>query len=129
MKPVIFMAVLDQASQDLLKKYAIHDQVYCHHMTMAFKPTDEQYRRLHAFVGMAFEGRVSWIIQNAACCAARIETNTLCLNKHPHVTISCGPDVKPVYSNTLLDLPATEVLEMPLLHPFEVRGVITEEPL
>ena len=42
------------------------------------------------------------------------EVRSQCQALHPHITIGCAPDIKPVYSNELLSKPAEEVTTISL---------------
>lgn len=112
--PGYIAAVLDEASSAALRKLAVHPDVYCHHVTLAYRPTQEVWEK---YVGMVMT-RVELI----AVGMKRDEKGQAVLiegirseNAHPHVTVSCAGGVRPNYSNELLrDLGDMTHIHIPL---------------
>lgn len=106
-----YYVLLDANIRTSLKTLAVHPEIYCHHVTVAFKPTLEQARVLDTLVGEKYNFRASRLVSNAKGQALEVDLQTN--NPHSHVTISCARGVKPVYSNTLLELPDDQVESRP----------------
>lgn len=84
---------------------------YCHHSTIAYKPTEEQFKDIETFY---FKGKIISIVAdfrafNETCDALFVSFKDidsglplLCLNKFPHITISTN-GVPPKNSNDILN--------------------------
>lgn len=75
---------------------------YCHHMTIAFRPTNT-----HNFpvLGEEISLIVTDISVDSKAIAVLVEPNTqlkMSPSQIPHITIATAPDVTPVYSNELI---------------------------
>lgn len=98
-----YAAVLDPESSELLKDKAVHTNIFCHHVTLAYNPTEEVASRYKHLVGTKLQLRVTGIRTSNKCQAAIVE-GVQTENKHSHVTISCADGTKPVESNELLSI-------------------------
>mgnify|MGYP001445355776 CR=1 FL=1 len=104
---VLYTAVvLDKDSQDRILSIVPpfeHGKEFGHHVTLAFKPSQEHIDALDVGKRVAFTAKA--IVMNSKCIAVEVslpegvESN----NKHPHVTICTRDGVPPVYSNKLLE--------------------------
>ncbi len=114
--------VLDQASQDLLRKrfnYYIDPLTpIADHMTIVvgeLKPHDKE------ILGREVELVVTELGQDEGVIAAGVETDIVVYDKKPHITLAVGPNVRPSASNEITKW-------RPIRHPFKVKGVIQEVP-
>jgi len=104
-KKAIYSAIfLDAESQQKLKAVAHLEKVFCHHLTLAFKPSSSHVEALPMGEEVSLEvvcfgddGRAQ-----AAGCHIRGEVIDFCSNEKPHITISCAEGVSPVHSNELV---------------------------
>lgn len=117
-------AVLTPESQTLLLKRVppIHEKVYAHHVTMAYKPdpvTLEYYRQ---FEGKPLRIPVVATAQDDKAQAVLVGAESE--NDYPHITISTADGVAPAYSNTLLK--TVDINHVPI---FTVEAIVTIEPL
>lgn len=126
--PVTHMAVLDEASSSALRRYALHPNIYCHHVTLSFMPLGSDAQLWDVMVGRVYRGVVLNIVWDVKGQAAEVWSDIPSQNRFPHVTISCRQDVPPVYSNQLLERnhPSKGILYPDRL---EISGVITKENL
>src|SRR5262245_45895093 len=108
--PGIIALVLDEETREQLKTLAVHRKVYCHHITLAYKPTPEVSAKYEKYIGktigVAF-GRVFLDTRGQAIEVLYL----LSQNAVSHVTISCEEGTPPAYSNTLLSKTANNGLE------------------
>ncbi|MDA8611288.1 hypothetical protein N9L18_00270 [Candidatus Pacebacteria bacterium] len=96
-----FAAVLLSAGSEALSSNSVHSNVFCHHVTLAYRPDPETAEKYEGLIGEFVELRAVWMRtdeKGQAAIVSGIESE----NKHPHVTISCADGVEPVYSNELL---------------------------
>lgn len=117
--------VLDDRSQrELLRRVpARHENVYVHHMTVAFKPDADVFEREYlprhgqpvalTVTGYALDSQ-----------AQAVAVDAYSENPHPHITISVADGVLPVYSNELLARGGLKRLPR-----FTLTGKFTVEPL
>lgn len=94
-------AILTPQSADALRDLAIHPVLHCHHVTLAFRPDEVAWHKFGALIGTKVRLRAiaqAWDLRGQAVVVSGIES----LNAVPHITISCAPGTKPVYSNELL---------------------------
>lgn len=79
-------------------------RVYGDHVTLSYKPDHETLERWKPLLGKEVEIEVlsgrSDVRGHARL--ARLPDGLPCENGAPHITISCAPNTKPVYSNQLL---------------------------
>jgi hypothetical protein len=96
-------AVLTQASQDaLLEAFPpAHPNVYGHHMTMAYKPSNAALDRYEPMLGERLQLRVIGYAEDES--GQAVVVDGLSENAKPHITISVADGVGPAYSNSLLD--------------------------
>jgi len=118
-KRYIVEAILTPASRfDLVKWWTLfrspfRDNIYCHHMTVAYGLTRKQLCYFND--GEPAVLRITGSAEDEFCQAVsverhpetrdKIEQSLFCRNKHPHITISTSFGTPPVYSNKLLDNP------------------------
>jgi hypothetical protein len=113
-----------KSSDDLAEWFAravmpLHETVYCHHMTVMFKPTPTMVGVFPLRVNCALRV-VGWAADSMGqavvvkpTCALDFATSDM---KTPHVTVACAAGVKPFYSNQLLtDKPPLSVIGAPVL--------------
>lgn len=92
--------------QELLKHWwetnvgPLYDNVYCHHMTIKFKPTLSEVDRL-PFGLMPV--KVVGCAQDDFCQTFVVETKAKSDNKFKHITVATKNGTKPYYSNVLLE--------------------------
>lgn len=111
--PRMISAVLTEVSQKWLREKIGEPQykkIYCHHVTMAYKPTEQDVLNLEKIVQNGQEvviklGRKLWANGVEAVEAQVIEPQSQQLipikNSHPHITISTD-NKPPVLSNDML---------------------------
>ena len=106
MTKVVYVAiVLDDESMEkchLMDPYH-HKKSYGHHCTLACgRAVKDGHLKL---LGKTVELKCRMIVGDMNCSAVGLEPVQMCSNAHPHVTLSCGDGVSPVYSNSLFDEP------------------------
>jgi len=92
---------LDEETKAKLKELAIHPKVHCHHITLAYRPSQEVYDRYARWLDKSVHFTIVEIVTDElgqAVVVKGIETE----NPIAHITISCAEGTPPVYSNTLL---------------------------
>jgi adenine/guanine phosphoribosyltransferase-like PRPP-binding protein len=96
-------AVLTRASQEeLLEAFPpIHPNVYAHHATLAFKPSEPALDRYVPYLGERLYLSVIGYAEDDKGQAVVVDAQSE--NRVPHVTISTADGVGPVYSNRLLE--------------------------
>jgi hypothetical protein len=94
-------AVISKRAAKKLRSFAIHSKIFCHHVTIAYAPTDEIYAKYAHLVGKRIAFTITGICSNNKGQAAAVR-DVPSENHHPHITISCAVGVPPVYSNDLL---------------------------
>lgn len=78
---------------------------FAHHMTIKFKPSDEDVANYSSMIGQNFELKVVGYAEDEKGQAVLVEPQGISsTNSNPHITISCADGVTPVYSNELLSL-------------------------
>jgi len=95
-----FAAVLTTDSSEALKRLAVHPDIYAHHVTLAYLPDAATYAKYAPRLGEQINIKVIGLADDGKAQAAVVETESE--NDNPHITISCEPGVKPVYSNEML---------------------------
>ncbi|MBC7982110.1 hypothetical protein H7X65_03475 [Candidatus Parcubacteria bacterium] len=78
-----------------------YGRVFCHHMTMAFNPSQATFDKYKDLIGTEIELFVMAYCHDDRAQAVLIDTN-LSENEYPHITLSCDERTKPVYSEELL---------------------------
>ena len=102
MKPIYSAAFLPPESrQQLLNVFpAKHGNVQAHHMTIAFKPNEQDISQLP--LGQLIELKVTGYAEDEFGQAAAVQpVGVVSQNPVPHITISCNKK-PPFYSNELL---------------------------
>lgn len=96
--------VLDIESSQRLLALAIHPNHYAHHSTLFYHPEEETYEEhFGEYLGKRVTMQVTGIYQNSfGQCVSILEIDDVPRNRSPHITISCAEDIKPAYSNTLM---------------------------
>lgn len=105
-----FAAVLTEKAQRKLAAAAKHPQVYCHHVTLAYRPTEEQYEKYAPLLGTTVFVDIEEMREDEKGQAASVRLAIPCENIHPHVTISCADGIPAVYSNALLKAPGKKAV-------------------
>lgn len=78
-----------------------HSNVFAEHVTLCFKPTRDELDWWAMFLGDEVDVVVQDELSDDRGQAVLVK-NMKSKNKDPHVTISCAPGTKPVYSNELI---------------------------
>ncbi|KKU50008.1 MAG: hypothetical protein A3H69_03020 [Candidatus Sungbacteria bacterium RIFCSPLOWO2_02_FULL_47_9] len=96
-------AVLDEESKALLRAQfpPKHSQEFYHHMTIAFRPSKEQYEKYAGNLDGELELNIVGYAEDDRGQAVIVET-PLSENSDPHITLSCAKGTSPVYSNELI---------------------------
>lgn len=122
MSDTIYWAIkLDGASKATLLSNCppVHTNIFAEHMTIAFRPSDLVEKELIIRLGEKVNLSVIGQATDNKGQAVAVETSDVKRtdNGQAHITISCAPGTKPVYSNTLIAgyTPIT---------PFTISGVI-----
>lgn len=118
--------VLDEQSVAVLQGMAVHSNVHCHHLTLSFRPSDEEWAKDYATIeGQTLELSVVGIAADDKGQAALVALplGIACKNANPHVTISCAEGIAPKYSNDLIaaESAAGRVVSASLV----LKGVVT----
>lgn len=101
--PDVFLsAVLTPESQRLLLERVppVHQKVYAHHVTMAFKPDPATLDRYRPLIGQKLRIPVTAVAVDDKAQAVVVGADSE--NEVAHITISVAEGVEPSYSNTLL---------------------------
>lgn len=94
----------DAVGQPLLEK------PFAHHMTVKFKPTDEDVAKFAPMIGKEVQLKVIGFAANEKGQAVKVESQDIeSANANPHITISCAGNVTPVYSNELLSVESKNI--------------------
>jgi len=98
-----FAIVLSKESQDLLLKTfpPMHPKIFAHHVTVAYKPTEDIYKKLEKYLNSKIEIDVCGYAEDEKGQAVVAEADLL-KDKVHHITISTN-NVPPVYSNELIE--------------------------
>lgn len=102
--PKMVAAVLDDETANFLKGLAVHQNVFCHHVTMAYQPSPEVYAKYQHLIGTTIEFDCRWSVRDHKGQATFVD-GVPSEKKVPHITISCADGVEPVYSNQLFNNP------------------------
>ena len=124
MTDTIYWAVkLDQVSvaKLLAKVRPRHPKVFAEHVTLVFNPSDQQDKELAQLCGETVVLVVNKHVYDNRGQAVQVDGISRYDGGVPHVTISCMPDTKPVYSNRLLSSDSSTVED---IEAFSVTGVI-----
>jgi hypothetical protein len=102
MKAPIYSGIFltDESKAALLALFGLHDNLFVHHITLAFRPDAPHPRE-----GEAVNFRLLKHFADAkgeAVTVAIPDDLTYVGKSAPHITISCAEGVKPFYSNTLI---------------------------
>lgn len=99
--PILVAAVLDQATSEMLRGLTLHENEYCHHVTMAYRPSPEVFAKYEHLIGRTIEFR---IVNSFLDCNGQAATvnGVPSENAVPHITMGCSIGVQPSYSNKLL---------------------------
>lgn len=123
MHDTIYWAVLiDDASKSVLTQHIKpkHPNVYLEHVTIVFKPNDEQNSVWERRLGEKIELEAIAIAADDKGEALVVDGVQLEDSRVPHITVSCAEGVKPFYSNELLAKGHTHIW------PFPLTGVIAK---
>jgi hypothetical protein len=115
-------AVLTDDSKKALRKYARYPQVFCHHVTMAFAPTEEIWGKYQHLLGKEITIEVDGSATDEKCqvfCVTGIPSE----NVHPHITVSTQLKVAPAYSNKLIATAVEQNNLVPL--SLKLQGIVT----
>lgn len=112
-----FAAVLTADSSEALKCLAVHPDVYAHHLTLAYLPDATTYAKYAPRLGEQINIKVIGLADDGKAQAAVVEAESE--NDNPHITISCEPGVKPVYSNEMLKKTPVKSAKMDLVAKIE----------
>jgi hypothetical protein len=107
-KPVYLCVVLTPDSQDVLrtavteKLGTLHKEEKMHHMTVVYKPSEEQCKSFEARLGSRVDLAVTGIGADDEVQAVRVVTELDGVaNRVPHVTVAVAPGARPAKSNEL----------------------------
>jgi tRNA splicing ligase len=88
----------------------LHDHVYADHITLKFKPTDNDMKMFTDHIGKRYKISVNKMIADVGAQVIPVnvseipqEFRGILGSQKPHITLACKYGVKPVYSNTLLN--------------------------
>lgn len=104
-----------------------HATVHASHVTLIFKPTDEELQTfmLGESVQMNISMKDVFDDKGQAVLVIGMEKGFKSKNPHPHITISTAPGVKPVYSNELIAKTTSE----PAINDYmRLTGVVATFP-
>lgn len=120
-RPIYWAVLLNKDSSELLIKSfpPRHPKCYAENMPIVFKPTNEQNNRFFERIGEEVSLDVIGHIEDYRGEAVLVNGFETEDNRRPHITISCDYDVKPYYSNTLIQLRSPKNI-----WPFTIHGVI-----
>jgi hypothetical protein len=102
---VAICAVLSPAARKILEALACHEGVHCHHVTIYFRPTEDDFNAIfRPHLGQQVILKVTGIVTNDRGQAVIVEPLTgMPSNRRAHITVSCADGTKPVYSNELIE--------------------------
>lgn len=96
---IIYTALFVNDEESLLNMFPPkHPHVFAHHSTICFRPTDISDLEDGKQSKMKVTGRVSDEKGDAL-----IVENPKSKNIHPHITLFCADNVKPTYSNEMIE--------------------------
>lgn len=96
--------VLTDESSWRLRELAVHVDVYCRHVTLAFRPSSTVWAKFEPLVGQRFEVEVLGTVQDQRGQAAlvKLPEGLGCENTYPFITISCAHGTNPAYSKNIV---------------------------
>ena len=91
--------------EDNFMNWPIHENVYFHHCTVAYKPSAEKIEEYKPKLGKVFQLNVNgFVLTNEIAVLTIDNVKGLPIeNRHPHITVSCAEGIKPFYSNKVLE--------------------------
>jgi hypothetical protein len=113
--PGLIGVKLDNATAEHLRKWAIYPNVFCGHVTMAYRPTPDVYAKYAPMLGKRIEFDITSMFQDDLGQAVAVH-GVQSEKEVPHITVSMADGVKPSYSNVLLARPEASI------YPFLKRG-------
>jgi len=122
--------------EDNFINWPIHENVYFHHCTVAYKPSAEKIEQYKPKLGKVFKLNVNGFVLTNEIAVLMID-NVKGLpieNRHPHITVSCAEGIKPFYSNEVLetvtpvDISEQKFVLHGVLYFHEWKEVRTEPP-
>jgi hypothetical protein len=106
--------VLDATTVVALRSLAVHPIIYCEHITLAYKPSQEVFAKYVGLIGQTVEFALGEVVTDERGQAVTVH-GIATENAHAHVTISCAHGTKPAYSNELLQTGSQRI-------PFGAKG-------
>ena len=109
MKTVGYIALRIQEKinwvEDNFLNWPIHENVYFHHCTVAYKPSAEKINEYKPKLGNVYELNVNGFVLTNEIDVLTVDTieGLQIENRHPHITVSCAREIKPFYSNEVLE--------------------------
>ena len=97
-KKIIYSAVMlsEETKKRLLEEYKpSHNNIYCHHSTIEFRPTHVS----HLPLGDVCALHITGLLRTDKIDVLLVD-NPLSLNKYPHITLSTADGIKPFESNS-----------------------------
>ena len=96
--------ILDDESVDNLKEVIppMHEKIYYHHMTVAYKPSIQDFDLYKKYIGTSMCIDVTGTANDSNGQVVLLDTN-ISEKKSPHITLSCTQYTKPNYSNFLAE--------------------------
>ena len=113
--------VLDEASATAIKPLAAHATCYCHHVTMAYKPSFQTWQKFRSMLGSTIEFDTCGLVKDEkgqALLVKGVESE----KKFPHITLSCAEGVQASYSNDLAEAATQSGAIQP--HSLTLRGTV-----
>jgi hypothetical protein len=95
---IIYTAVFFNTNEVVSKYKQVHPNLYSHHSTIEFKPTDVSNLPIGEEINIKVIGRLTNDKVDAL-----IVSNPLSKNKFPHITLSTAEGIKPFQSNTEIE--------------------------
>jgi GNAT superfamily N-acetyltransferase/predicted kinase len=95
---IIYTAVFFDTNEIVSKYPQVHPNLYSHHSTIQFKPTDISNLPIGEEVNIKVIGRLTNDKVDAL-----IVSNPLSINNFPHITLSTAQDIKPFQSNVEIE--------------------------
>ena len=122
--------------EDNFMNWPIHENVYFHHCTVAYKPSAEKIEEYKPKLGKVFQLNVNgFVLTNEIAVLTIDNVKGLPIeNCHPHITVSCAEGTKPFYSNKVLetvtpvDISEEKFVLHGVLYLHEWKEVRTEPP-
>ena len=101
-------------------KEPLHAKTFAHHMTIKFKPTEEEINALPLGEKATLQV-IGWGSDEKGQAVMVAPHGVESANKIPHITIACAPGTSPAYSNDLLAHGMTRVSGPTLTGTIEAR--------